>query len=77
MKKSSNESPEPSDGVFREASGNYDFDLPIEPGYRELPPKGSWEAGYRLSLAALEMIKDRPHIWEERERRRCDVEFVL
>jgi len=25
----------------------------------------------------LEMIKDRPEIWEERKRRRCDVEFKM
>jgi hypothetical protein len=55
-----------------------DFELPVpDPGFEPFPPKASWEAGYKLSLMALEMIKDRPEIWEERERRRCDVEFKM
>lgn len=53
------------------------FELPIEPGYRELPPKGTWEAGYELSLLALEMVKDRPEIWEQRNARMVTVEFVM
>jgi hypothetical protein len=51
--------------------------LPIEPDFLSLPPNGTWEDGYKLSLMGLEMIKDRPEIWEERNRRRCDVEFKL
>jgi hypothetical protein len=66
-----NESSEPSRRL------DFDFELPIEPEFISLPPKGTWEAGYKLSLMGLEMIKDRPQIWEERERRRCDVEFKL
>jgi hypothetical protein len=54
-----------------------DFELPVEPGYNSLPPKGTWEDGYRLSLAGLEMVKDRPWIWEEREKWRCHVEFKM
>jgi len=56
---------------------DFDFELPIEPGFDSLPPKGTWETGYKLSLMGLEMIKDRPEIWEERKRRRCDVEFKM
>ena len=56
---------------------DFDFELPIEPGFDSLPPKGTWEDGYKLSLMGLEMIKDRPEIWEERKRRRCDVEFKM
>ncbi len=53
------------------------FEFPVEPGFRSLPPKGTWEAGYRLSLRGLEAIKDRPWIWEEREGRRCYEEFKM
>ena len=38
---------------------DFDFELPIEPGFDSLPPKGTWEDGYKLSLMGLEMIKDR------------------
>ena len=58
-------------------SVDFDFELPIEPGFLSLPPDGTWEAGYKLSLMGLEMIKNRPEIWEERRQRRCDVEFKL
>ena len=54
-----------------------DFELPVEPGFDSLPPKGTWEDGYKLSLMALEMIKDRPWIWEERMQERCYVEFKM
>ena len=42
-----------------------------------LPSSTSWETGYKLNLIALEMLKDRPEFWEERKRRRCDVEFKM
>ena len=54
-----------------------DFELPVEPGYRERPPRGTWEDGWRLSVAALELIKDRPEIFDRRDANRCDVEFVM
>ena len=54
-----------------------DFELPAEPGFVSLPPKASWEAGYKLSLMALEMIKDKPWVWEQRERERCYEEFKM
>jgi hypothetical protein len=57
---------------------DFDFELPVpDPGFNPDPPKGTWEDGYNLSLMGLEMIKDRPEIWAERERRRCDVEFKM
>jgi hypothetical protein len=75
MTESSNESH--SSSSLNEPSTEYRFDLPVEPNYRERPPEGSWEAGYRLSLMALEMVKDRPEIFEERDRRMCSVEFRM
>lgn len=56
---------------------DFDFELPIEPDFLSLPPGGTWETGYKLSLMGLEMIKDRPWIWAERNQRRCDVEFKM
>jgi hypothetical protein len=53
------------------------FELPVEPGYREQPPSGTIEDGIRLSLAALELVKDRPEIFVAREAQRVTVEFVL
>jgi len=77
MNESSKELNERSPSVLKEPAGNFDFELPVEPGYRERPPKGSWEAGYYLSLMALEMVKNRPEIFEERDRRMCSVEFKM
>lgn len=54
-----------------------DLELPVDPEFRSFPPKGTWEAGYRLSLMGLAMVKDRPWIWEEREQRRCYEEFKM
>ncbi|MBN9691632.1 MAG: hypothetical protein J0M24_15445 [Verrucomicrobia bacterium] len=51
--------------------------LPVDPGFRSLPPSGSWEDGYRLSLAALELVKDRPEVFLARSQRMVDVEFVI
>lgn len=65
---------------YSEKSLKVDLDLefPVpDPGFNPDPPRASWEAGYKLSLMGLEMIKDRPEIWEERKRRRCYVEFKL
>lgn len=57
---------------------DFDFELPIpDPGFNPDPPKASWEAGYKLSLMGLEMIKDRPEIWEQRNQCRCYVEFKM
>jgi hypothetical protein len=55
----------------------YAFELPIEPDYRERPPEGSWEAGYRLSLMALEIVKNRPEVFEERDKCMRSVEFCM
>ena len=77
MNVSSNGSPENPPESLRETPPDYGFVLPVEPGYRELPPSGTWEAGYRLSLAALELVKDRPEIFVHRARCMCDVEFKL
>jgi hypothetical protein len=54
-----------------------DFELPVEPGFHSRPPRASWEAGYQLSVIALEMIKDKSWIWEERKRERCYEEFKM
>lgn len=78
MNASSNASPDspaPRPAASRETPLDLEFELPVEPGYRERPPKGSWEAGYRLSLAALELVKNRPEVFAARDRQMCDVEF--
>jgi len=77
MNESSNDSANPAPGELRETPPDYGFELPIEPGYRERPPRGSIEAGIRLGLLALEQMKDRPQVFAQREERRCDVEFKL
>lgn len=76
MSASSNDSPD-LPGVLRDAPLDLAFELPVQPGYRELPPKGSWEDGYRLSLLALASLNDDSPVWEQRRIRRVDVEFVL
>ncbi len=75
MNVSSKGSVEREPDALRETPPDYGFDLPVEPGCRESPPRGSWEAGYRLSLAALESTKRRPEIFVQRDQRMCDVEF--
>ena len=60
---------------LRDDEGGFEF--PIEPEFRSFPPYGTWEAGYRLSLIGLEAIKNRPGIWEEREKQRCYEEFKM
>ena len=77
MKKSSPESADHDPAVPREAPPDYGFELPVEPGYRERPPRGGIEAGIQLGLLALDQVKDRPRVFAERELRRCDVEFKL
>ena len=64
-------------GPARELPEEYRFELPVEPNYRERPPRGSWEAGYRLSLMALELVKNRPDVFEERDQRMCSAEFQM
>lgn len=63
--------------MLRDEPAAYGLTLPVDSTFRSLPPAGTWEDGYRLSLAALELVKDRPEIFAERSRRMCDVEFVL
>ena len=78
MNASANDSPDSPPNppaAAHETPPDYQFDLPVVPGYRERPPAGSWEAGYRLSLAALELVKNRPEVFAERDRQMCDVEF--
>jgi len=77
MSASSNDSGDGNAGALRDAPLDLGFQLPVEPGYRELPPKGSWEAGYELSLLALESVKDRPEIWAQRHACMVNVEFVM
>jgi hypothetical protein len=53
------------------------LDLPIDPSFVSKPPKGTWEDGYNLSLLALEQVKNRPEIFEQRARGMCAAEFIL
>jgi hypothetical protein len=62
---------------LREAAAAYGLDLPVAPAWFSQPPKGTMEDGIRLSLLALEQVKDRPEIFAQRDQRRCDVEFKL
>ena len=78
MRNSKNECDRRSEHLpLHDASSPYALDLPVAPRWFSIPPKGTWEDGYRLSLAALEMVKDRPEIFEQREQRRCTAEFVM
>lgn len=51
------------------------LDFPIAPVWFSLPPDGTLDDGIRLSLLALEQIKDRSELWNEREKFRCLAEF--
>ena len=77
MNEFSNESGSGESPALRETPPDYGFELPVEPGYRERPPRGSIETGIRLGLLTLEQVKNRPQIFAERDKRRCDVEFKL
>lgn len=66
----------PSNAV-REEPAAYGLVLPVDPTFRSLPPAGTWEDGYRLSRAALALVKDRPEIFAQRSARMCDVEFRI
>ncbi len=72
-----NSQPSDKDLSLHDPTSPYALDLPTAPDWFSVPPKGTWEDGYRLSLAALEMIQDRPEIFEQREQRRCDAPFVM
>lgn len=72
-----NSKPDAEDPLLKENASPYALDLPVAPDWWSQPPKGSWEDGYRLSLAALEMVKDRPEIFAERDARMCLVEFKM
>lgn len=63
--------------AFHEASLDLGLLLPVQPGNRELPLKGSWEASCELSLLALASVKDRPEIWAQRAVQMVNVEFVM
>lgn len=77
MNESSRESTDPTASTLRETPPDYGFELPVEPGYRERPPRGSIEAGIQLGLLALKQVRNRPQLFAERDKRRCDVEFKL
>lgn len=77
MNTSSDDSNKSKPDTLRETPPDYGFELPVEPGYRERPPKGSVEAGIQLGLMALEQVKDRPEIFARRELHRCTVEFKM
>lgn len=53
------------------------LELPMAPAWFSEPPTGTMEDGIQLSLLALDQIKDRPEVFVERDRCRCDVEFKL
>ena len=53
-----------------------EWQLPVDPNFKSTPPKGTWEDGYWMSVAALEEAVKHPEIWEERRKRMCSVEFV-
>ncbi len=77
MSESSNDMIRPQAEVLRELPAEYRYELPVEPGHRDLPPKGDINAGIRLSLLALEQVRNRPEIFAARDAQRCDVEFIL
>ncbi len=78
MKNSSNDSAaNSSKDRMREAGGKYALSLPVDATLPSTPPKGCWEDGYRLSLLALEAVRDRPEVFVERDRRACLKEFKL
>ena len=62
---------------LKEPSGNYGFELPVAPAWFSEPPAGSMEDGIRLSLAALEQVRNRPEVFIQRQQMMCDVEFVF
>lgn len=62
---------------LKEQPAPYVLDLPIAPAWFSEPPRGTMDDGIQLSLAALEMVKNRPEIFEERARQMVDVEFVM
>jgi hypothetical protein len=76
MKSSSNDSKTQVDRLA-EAQSPYRLELPVDSKFSSRPPQGTWEDGYRLSLLALEQVKDRPEIFEQRSRRMCSAEFKL
>ena len=75
--KSSNKGSQAKSDELREGGSPYDLDFPVDPAFSSRPPKGTWEDGYRLSVLALEQVKNRPEIFEQRNRRMCSVEFQL
>jgi len=52
------------------------LDLPVAPTWFSEPPQGSMEDGFHLSLMAIEQVRNRAEIFVERERQRCNVEFL-
>ena len=77
MKKSDNDSVEAGLAELHEVPPDYGFDLPVQPQYRERPPRGSVDDGIQLSLLALAQVADRPEVFSQREMRRCHVEFQM
>ena len=62
---------------LREAAAAYRLDLPVAPAWFSTPPRGTIEDGIKLSLGALDQIKCRPEIFDQRDQRRCHVEFKM
>ena len=62
---------------LKEVVAAYGLDLPVAPAWFSDPPKGSMEDGIRLSLLALEQVKNRSDVFAQRDQHMCDVEFKL
>ena len=72
-----NSKPDGEIAALKEATSPYALDLPVAPEWWSRAPAGTWEDGYRLSLAALQTVKNRPEIFAQRDARMCTVEFEM
>ena len=63
--------------MFREPPSRYALALPVARDFPAHAPRGTWDNGYRLSLAALETVRNRPKVFVRRDARMCAAEFKL
>lgn len=68
---------DPEAGQLRETPFSYGLDLPVAPDWFSEEPKGSWEAGYELSLEALRSALTQPEVWLARDREMVAAEFKM
>jgi len=69
--------PEPDDQL-NDSPAAMDFELPVAPAWFSHPPTGTMEDGIALSIEAWRTVEGRAAaIFAERDKRRCDVEFIL